>query len=84
MNVLLGISLLFLSDAISAAQDYKCDQELFRQEVQTLTDAGIIVSVGHLKTAGDTLHDLQDRLADVCTTVMRRLRTRACQSPPKP
>ena len=45
MKALLGTFLLFLSGAVAPAQDYECDQEQSRLEIQRLTDAGTIVSV---------------------------------------
>jgi hypothetical protein len=45
MKALLGAFLLFLSSAVAPAQDYQCDQEQSRLEIQRLTDAGAIVSV---------------------------------------
>jgi hypothetical protein len=45
MKVLLGTFLLFLSGAVAPAQDYQCNQEQSRLEIQKLTDAGAIVSI---------------------------------------
>ena len=45
MKALVGTFLLFLSGAVALAQDYQCDQEQSRLEIQRLSDAGAIVSI---------------------------------------
>jgi len=45
MKIWWTAGLLLLSGSISAAQDFKCEQDKSRAEVQRLTQAGTIVSV---------------------------------------
>jgi len=45
MKALLGTFLLFLSRAVGPAQDYQCNQDQSRLEIQKLTDAGAIISI---------------------------------------
>jgi hypothetical protein len=46
MKQLLGILGLFLLVASAMAQEAKCDQDASRKEVQKLTTAGTIISIG--------------------------------------